>query len=56
MATRGSKVERHSVSDQPHEVKYEAGKLGVKQADIKDAKKSGSNQRKNIEKQVKGRK
>jgi hypothetical protein len=51
---RGTKVERNSVSDQPHEIKYEAGKLGVKSSDIKDAKKSGSNQRKDIEKKTKG--
>jgi hypothetical protein len=50
---RGSKVERNSVSNQPHEIKYEAGKMGVKSSDIKDAKKGGSNQRKDIEKKVK---
>lgn len=50
---RGTKVERNSVSDQPHEIKYEAGKLHVKTSEIKDAKKSGSNQRKEIEKKVK---
>ncbi|WP_276090392.1 hypothetical protein [Pedobacter sp. JY14-1] len=50
---RGSKVERNSVSNQPHEIKYEAGKMGVSQADIKEAKKGGSNQRKQIEKKMK---
>jgi len=50
---RGSKVERNSVSNQPHEIKYEAGKMNVKASDIKDAKKGGSNQRKDIEKKVK---
>ncbi|WP_256007036.1 MULTISPECIES: hypothetical protein [Pedobacter] len=50
---RGTKVERNSVSNQEHEIKYEAGKMGVKQSDIKDAKKGGSNQRKDIEKKVK---
>jgi hypothetical protein len=50
---RGSKVERNSVSNQPHEIKYEAGKMGVKSSDIKDAKKGGSNQLKDIEKKVK---
>ena len=50
---RGSKVERNSVSNQPHEIKYEAGKMGVKSSDIKDAKKGGSNQRKDIEKKLK---
>lgn len=49
---RGSKVERNSVSNQPHEIKYEADKMGVKSSDIKDAKKGGSNQRKDIEKKV----
>ena len=55
MSTRGSKVERHSVSDQPHEIKYEANKMGVKQGEIKDAKKGASNQRKDIEQRVKGK-
>jgi hypothetical protein len=50
---RGTKVERNSVSNQPHEIKYEAGKMGVKPSEIKDAKKSGSNQRKEIEKKIK---
>lgn len=50
---RGSKVERNSVSNQPHEIKYEAGKMNVKASDIKEAKKGGSNQRKDIEKKVK---
>lgn len=51
--SRGSKVENHSVSNQPHEIKYEAHKEGVSQQEIKDAKKSAGNQRKNIEKKVK---
>ncbi|MDQ0641200.1 hypothetical protein QF042_004765 [Pedobacter sp. W3I1] len=51
---RGTKVERNSVSNQPHELKYEAEKLGVKTSDIRDAKKDGSNQRKEIEKKTKG--
>jgi len=50
---RGTKVENKSVSDQPHEIKYEAKKTGVKPSEIKDAKKGGSNQRKEIEKKVK---
>jgi len=53
MATRGSKVERNSVSNQPHEIKYEARKEGVSTKDIKDAKKAAGNQRKNIEKKLK---
>ncbi|MBS1528552.1 MAG: DUF3606 domain-containing protein [Bacteroidetes bacterium] len=52
MATRGSKVERNSVSNQPHEIKYEAHKEGVSAEDITKAKKSAGNQRKNIEKKV----
>lgn len=52
MSTRGSKVERHSVSDQPHEIKYEARKENVSAQDIKDAKKSAGNQRDNIEKRL----
>lgn len=50
---RGTKVERNSVSNQDHEIKYEANKLEVKPSAIKDAKKDGSNQRKDIEKRVK---
>ncbi|HEY4198465.1 MAG TPA: hypothetical protein VGM63_23155 [Mucilaginibacter sp.] len=50
MSTRGSKVERHSVSDQPHEIKYEAHKKGVSAQKVKDTKKSAGNQRANIEK------
>ena len=52
MATKGSKVERHSVSNQPHEIKYEAHKEGTSQQAVKDAKKEVGNQRKNIEKKV----
>jgi hypothetical protein len=52
MAKRGSKVERNSVSDQRHEIKYQAHKEGVSQQDIRDAKKSAGNQRKEIEKKV----
>lgn len=50
---RGTKVERNSVSNQPHEINYEAKKTGAKPAEIKEAKKGGSNQRKDIEKKVK---
>ena len=52
MATKGAKVERNSVSNQPHEVKYEAHKEGVSAEDVRNAKKSAGNQRKNIEKKV----
>jgi len=51
MATRGSKVERKSVSEQPHELKYEARKRGASASAVEAAKKSsGSNQRKTVEK------
>lgn len=53
MATRGSKVERRSVSDQPHEIKYEAHKEGTSQEEIRQVKKSVGNQRKDIEKKLK---
>ena len=53
MTTRGSKVERHSVSEQPHELKYEAKKTGTSTAKVEAAKKSaGSNQRSVIEKKL----
>ncbi|UOE50975.1 hypothetical protein MTO98_07785 [Mucilaginibacter sp. SMC90] len=52
MSTRGSKVERNSVSDQPHEIKYEANKEGTSRQTIKDAKKSAGNQRGAIEKKI----
>lgn len=52
MATRGAKVEKNSVSNQPHEIKYEAHKAGVSPKEVRDAKKSAGNQRKNIEKKV----
>ncbi|HEY4198548.1 MAG TPA: hypothetical protein VGM63_23570 [Mucilaginibacter sp.] len=53
MATRGSKVERHSVSEQPHELKYEAKKEGTTPKKVEAAKKSaGSNQRSAIEKKL----
>jgi len=56
MATRGSKVERNSVSNQPHEIKYEARKTGSSAAEIKDTKQSAGNQRSKIEKEIKGKK
>jgi hypothetical protein len=53
MATRGSKVERHSVSEQPHELKYEAKKEGTTAKNVEAAKKSaGSNQRSAVEKKL----
>jgi hypothetical protein len=54
MATRGAKVERKSVSEQPHELKYEAKKEGTSAKKVEAAKKSaGSNQRAVIEKKLK---
>ncbi len=45
-------MERNSVSNQPHEIKYEAHKEGVSAEEIRKAKKSAGNQRKDIEKKV----
>ncbi len=57
MATRGSKVERHSVSEQPHELKYEARKEGTTPKKVEAAKKTaGSNQRSRVEKELNGKK
>lgn len=50
---RGTKVERNSVSNQEHEVSYEAKKLDVKPGRIKDAKAAAGNQRQAIEKKLK---
>ena len=52
MAKRGVKVERNSVSNQPHEIKYEAHKEGTSAEEIRNAKKSAGNQRRNIEKKI----
>lgn len=46
-------MERNSVSDQPHEIKYEAQKEGTSAKGIKEAKKSAGNQRAAVEKKVK---
>lgn len=57
MSTRGSKVERRSVSDQPHELKYEARKAGVKKEDVAAAKQAAeSNQRKAVEQELNDKK
>lgn len=54
MSTRGTKVERKSVSEQPHELAYEAKKTGTSKDEVESAKKStGSNQRSAIEKKIK---
>lgn len=53
MAKQGAKVERHSVSEQPHELKYEAKKEGTTPKKVEAAKKAtGSNQRKTVEKKL----
>ena len=58
MATKGSKVERTAVnSSQPYELKYLADKLGVSIQAITGAKRAtGSNDRSDIEKYIKGKK
>lgn len=54
MATKGAKVERNSVSEQPHELNYEATKKGTTADKVEAAKKSaGSNQRSAVEKKLK---
>jgi hypothetical protein len=54
MTTRGSKVEKHSVSEQPHELKYEAKKTRTSTVRVEAAKKSAaSNQRSSVEKKQK---
>jgi len=50
---KGTKVERNSVSNQDHEIRYEADKLDVKPDKIKKVKEGTGNQRKAIEKKVK---
>ena len=53
MSTRGSKVERRSVSEQPHELKYEARKEGTTPKKVEAAKQAaGSNQRSAVEKKL----
>ena len=57
MATKGAKVERHSVSEQPHELNYEARKEGTTAKKVEAAKKSaGSNQRAAVEGKLTGKK
>jgi hypothetical protein len=57
MATRGTKVERYSVSEQPHELAYEAKKEGTTAKKVEAAKKSaGSNQRSAVESKLTGKK
>jgi hypothetical protein len=53
MAKKGAKVERNSVSEQPHELNYEAKKEGTTAKKVEAAKKAtGSNQRKSVEKKL----
>ena len=49
-------MERHSVSNQPHEIKYEARKEGTSADKVKEAKKTAGNQRADIEKKLSGKK
>jgi hypothetical protein len=57
MATKGAKVERRSVSEQPHELKYEAKKEGTTTKKVEATKKAtGSNQRATIENKLAGKK
>jgi hypothetical protein len=57
MATKGTKVERRSVSEQPHELNYEGRKTGTSVKAVESAKKeAGSNQRPAIEKELKNKK
>ena len=57
MATRGTKVERKSVSEQPHELAYEARKTGTTVKKVEAAKQSaGSNQRDAVESKLSGKK
>ncbi|QQL49431.1 DUF3606 domain-containing protein [Mucilaginibacter ginkgonis] len=53
MSTKGSKVERHSVSNQPHELNYEAHKEGTSSDKLKETKKETGNQRNKIESKLK---
>jgi hypothetical protein len=53
MAVRGAKVERNSVSEQFHELKYEAKKKGTSLKKVEAAKKAtGSNNRAAVEKKL----
>lgn len=49
-------MERHSVSNQPHEIKYETHKQGTSASKIKETKKAVGNQRADIEKRLSGKK
>ncbi|OKS88157.1 hypothetical protein RG47T_3621 [Mucilaginibacter polytrichastri] len=50
-------MERSSVSEQPHELKYEAKKEGTSPKKVEEAKKAtGSNKRAVVEKKLEGKK
>jgi len=53
MAVKGAKVERNSVSEQPHELNYESKKEGTTAKNVEAAKKTtGSNNRAAVEKKL----
>ncbi len=57
MAKKGAKVERNSVSEQPHELKYEAKKESTTAKNVEAAKQAtGSNKRTAVEKKLEGKK
>ncbi|MXV16978.1 DUF3606 domain-containing protein [Hufsiella ginkgonis] len=57
MATRGTKVERNSVSEQPHELAYEAKKESTTPEKVQAAKKAaGSGKRSAVEKKLENKK
>ncbi len=57
MATRGTKVERRSVSEQPHELNYEGRKTGTSAKAVETAKKeAGTNRRSEVKKELKNKK
>lgn len=57
MTKKGAKVERNSVSEQPHELAYEAKKEGTTPGKVEAAKKAtGSNKRAAVEKKLEAKK
>ncbi|MGY3214225.1 hypothetical protein [Mucilaginibacter sp. HD30] len=53
MATRGTKVERRSVSEQPHELSYEGRKTNTSAKAVEAAKEEAkSNERSAVEKEL----
>ncbi|HKG08447.1 MAG TPA: hypothetical protein VKB19_18410 [Pedobacter sp.] len=45
---RGTKVERNFVSDQSHEINFEAGKMGVKSSKLMTLKKANPTSEKKL--------